>query len=146
MSAVVAANSAPNGRKVLAPGMKAPWPKGVSGNPSGKAGLFQQTQKLCKEASVSAVEKLIELQKSDDERVAFMAASWVYERAWGKAKDYDPSLERGGMVIDLSRLTPKQLDALQTILASGAIRPADPVDGDGATVIEAQPPVVEEKA
>jgi hypothetical protein len=26
-----------------------------------------------------------------DKRIVYMASQWVYENAWGKAKEYDPS-------------------------------------------------------
>jgi len=36
---------------------------------------------------------LIELIQSEDERVALMAADKVFERAWGRPKEYDPNAE-----------------------------------------------------
>lgn len=78
---------------VLPPAMRAHmWVKGQpSPNPSGKSGEFQRCRSLCRDASYDAAQELIRLGlESEDERVRFMANSWVYERAWGKPKDYDP--------------------------------------------------------
>src|SRR5712671_2057715 len=68
-----------------------PFPKGKSGNPGGRTKQFAQCQRLCREASPDAARRLIELIQSEDERVALMAAEKVFERAWGRPKDYDPS-------------------------------------------------------
>jgi hypothetical protein len=39
-----------------------------------------------------------------------MAATWLYERAWGKPKEYDPTTEEpNGVRYDLSKLSPQQL-------------------------------------
>src|ERR1700726_2082384 len=71
-----------------------PFPKGKSGNPGGRTKLFAQCQRLCREASPDAARRLIELIQSEDKRVALMAADKVFERAWGKARDYDPAQEQ----------------------------------------------------
>ncbi len=70
-----------------------PFPKGKSGNPGGRTKQFAQCQRLCREASPDAARRLIELIQSEDERVALMAAEKVFERAWGRPKDYDPNAE-----------------------------------------------------
>ena len=70
-----------------------PFPKGKSGNPGGRTKQFAQCQRLCREASPDAARRLIELIQSEDERVALMAADKVFERAWGRPKDYDPNAE-----------------------------------------------------
>jgi hypothetical protein len=71
-----------------------PYKKGQTGNPGGKTKQFAQCQRLCREASPEAARRLIQLIHSEDERVALMAADKVYERAWGKPKEYDPNAEQ----------------------------------------------------
>src|SRR6266478_5731245 len=70
-----------------------PFPKGKSGNPGGRTKQFAQCQRLCREASPDAARRLIELIQSEDERVALMAADKVFERAWGRPKEYDSNAE-----------------------------------------------------
>src|SRR5260370_38196484 len=70
-----------------------PFPKGKSGNPGGRTKQFAQCQRLCREASPDAARRLIELIQSEDERVALMAADKVFERAWGRPKEFDPNAE-----------------------------------------------------
>src|SRR5882724_11877601 len=70
-----------------------PFPKGKSGNPGGRTKQFAQCQRLCREASPDAARRLIELIQSEDERVALTAADKVFERAWGRPKEYDPNAE-----------------------------------------------------
>src|SRR5260370_17030961 len=77
-----------------------PFPKGKSGNPGGRTKQFAQCQRLCREASPDAARRLIELIQSEDERVALMAADKVFERAWGRPKDYDPNTESIGELLD----------------------------------------------
>ena len=94
------------------------WQPGQSGNPSGTGGEYQRCLTLCREASHDAAEEIIRLSKeSEDERVRYMAATWVYERAWGKTREYDPSKEKAERPkFDPSRLTPAQLRQLEAAL------------------------------
>ncbi|MCW3474702.1 hypothetical protein [Limobrevibacterium gyesilva] len=82
----------PHGRGALRP-----FQPGQSGNPAGKGGLYQEAQRICREATPAAARRMVELMNSKDERVALMAADKVYERAWGKSKvapddDIDPAV------------------------------------------------------
>src|SRR5258707_11052977 len=70
-----------------------PFQKGKSGNPGGATKQFAQCQRLCREASPDAARRLIELMQREDERVALMAADKVFERAWGRPKEYYPNAE-----------------------------------------------------
>jgi hypothetical protein len=46
-----------------------------------------------------------------------MASAWVYEHAWGKPKEYDPSEEKpDGPVFDPRAYTPEQLDIIEAAL------------------------------
>ena len=62
--------------------------------------------------------RLIELMESDGERVALMAADKVYERAWGKPRDYDPKdgPDPNRPKFDPRLLTPEQLDFMERAL------------------------------
>ena len=63
--------------------------------------------------SPRAAQRLIELMEGDDERVALMAADKVYERAWGRPRDYDPRDRPGS---DPPLLSPEQLDLVEHAL------------------------------
>ena len=95
-----------------------PFRKGQSGNPGGRTKQFAQCQRLCREASPDAARRLIELIQSEDERVALMAADKVFERAWGKAKDYDPDKEapKRAPPFDPSLYTTDQLRRMQEVM------------------------------
>jgi hypothetical protein len=82
-----------------------PWQPGQSGNPSGKGALFQESQRLCREHSPRAARRLIELMESEDERVSFMAAKEVWERAWGKVPDYNPADDENRPAVDVSSMS-----------------------------------------
>lgn len=93
------------------------WSKGQSGNPNGKSGLYQQCQKLAREHSPQAIEKLVELMNCDDPRVQTVAANSILDRAWGKPKEYDPRAEEPeAMPIDPSQFTPKQRAMVRRVL------------------------------
>jgi hypothetical protein len=64
-----------------------PYRPGQSGNPGGRTVAFAECQSLAREASPYAMNRLIGLIASEDERVALMAADKVLERAWGKPKE-----------------------------------------------------------
>jgi hypothetical protein len=111
--------------------LRPPWQPGQAGNPQNKNQLFSQCQKLCSERSPEAADKMHRLMSCGDERIEFMAAAWIYERAWGKPKEFDSNdLAAPRMVLDTSRLTPEQRAVLLEITRSGAVRPADPEPTD----------------
>src|ERR1700720_2162279 len=101
-----------------------PFPKGKSGNPGGRTKQFAQCQRLCREASPDAARRLIELIQSEDERVALMAADKVYERAWGKPKDYDPNAEsvKKAAPFDPKLYTTDELRRMQEVMTMIAVR------------------------
>src|ERR1700674_1933831 len=84
---------------------------GQSGHPGGKGGTFYEAQQICRQATPEAARVMVELLKSDDDRVRLMAADKVYERAFGKPKEYDPNESPGGG-IDLTKLSDRDLAAL----------------------------------
>ena len=77
---------------VRVPGAR-PWAKGVSGNPGGIGGNFVKAQMIYREASPEAARVMVGLMDDPDPRVRGFAADKVMERAWGKARDYDPKNE-----------------------------------------------------
>src|SRR5258708_15516647 len=113
-----------------------PFPKGKSGNPGGRAKQFAQCQRLCREASPDAARRLIELMQSEDERVALMAADKVFERAWGRPKDYDPNAESGKKAppFDPKLYTTDELRQMQSVMEREARRQRllPSLSGDGA--------------
>src|SRR5712664_3979458 len=101
-----------------------PFPKGKSGNPGGRTKQFVQCQRLCREASLDAARRLIELIQSEDERVALMAADKVFERAWGRPRDYDPDKEapKKAPPFDPSLYTTEELRRMQEVMTMIARR------------------------
>lgn len=92
--------------------------KGDIHNPAGKGGEYQRCLKLCRESSHEAAEEIIRLSKeSGDERVRYMAATWVFERAWGKPKEYDAARENDERPKFNPRLyTPGELELIERTL------------------------------
>jgi hypothetical protein len=71
------------------------WKPGISGNPSGRGGLYHEARRLAASASPTAMKRLIELMETaEDERVAFMACTAILDRAGVKPKEYDPREEQ----------------------------------------------------
>jgi hypothetical protein len=68
-----------------------PFQKGRSGNPGGRSKEFAECQRIAREASQEAMQKLVALMGDSDARISGWAADKVLERAWGKPRDYDPS-------------------------------------------------------
>jgi hypothetical protein len=69
------------------------WKPGQSGNPAGRSGLYGECRRLAAEASPTAMKRLIELMDAQDERVAYMAAVAVLDRAGVKPREFDPREE-----------------------------------------------------
>jgi hypothetical protein len=60
------------------------WQPGQSGNPGGRPRKLRDVTELALEASPKAIQRLIKLVDSKDERVALAAAQAVLDRAIGK--------------------------------------------------------------
>jgi hypothetical protein len=107
-------------RRSLPPALAANvWKPGQSGNPNGKGGEYQRCLSLCREKSYANAVALQALADSTkDERLEFMARTWLYETAWGKPKEYDPSKEKdpNKPKFDPRLLTPQQLDIVEYAL------------------------------
>ena len=70
------------------------WQPGVSGNPTGRGGLYLECRRLAAEASPEAMRRLIELMEAEDERVASVCGVAVLDRAGIRPTDYDPSQDQ----------------------------------------------------
>lgn len=81
--------------------------------------LYREMIHLARDHSAAAVRRLISLMKSDDERIAIIAADKLLERAWGKPKDFEPD-KAGSAAPDLSKLSSKDLADLRRI--AGKVR------------------------
>jgi hypothetical protein len=72
-------------KRILPPALVANrWRPGQSGNPAGHSGEYGVAIKLAKQAAPYAINRLIELMDSQDERVAAVACNSVLDRAFGK--------------------------------------------------------------
>lgn len=99
---------------------------GESGNPGGRTDQYAEAQRICREATPAAARKMVALMDSADERVALMAADKVYERAWGRARDYDATkdgeepLRRlcSQAALESEKLTPLELAAVEAFVAA----------------------------
>jgi hypothetical protein len=91
--------------------------KGEVHNPAGRGGEYQHCLKLCRESSYDAAKEIVRLSReSEDERVRYMAANWVYEHAWGKPKDYDPTKEKPQTGFNPADYTPEELNQIEAAL------------------------------
>ena len=61
------------------------WAPGHSGNPLGRPGGLAAFQKLCRENSTVAMERLLIWVDSDDAATSLTAIKELWNRAWGKA-------------------------------------------------------------
>jgi hypothetical protein len=111
-----------------------PFPKGKSGNPGGRT---KQFERLCREASPDAARRLIELMQSEDERVALMAADKVFERAWGRPKEFDPNAEtpKKAPPFDPKLYTTEELRRMQEVMLMIARREGLLPDEEGEDVV-----------
>ena len=72
---------------------------------------------LARQAAPDAMRRLIELMRSEDERVASVACNAVLERAWGKPKLYDPAAEpKPKRRFDPSKYTLAELEVIHEAL------------------------------
>ena len=118
-----------------------PWTKGQSGNPNGRPKVPEDVKALARANSKRAMQRVIELMESDDERVALMAAKELLERAWGKAAPAEESDDKRTLTINIVKHgdshTPQQLDATAVSIRTVEI----PGDG-GETCSRRLPPAL----
>lgn len=87
-----------------------PFKAGQSGNPNGRPKIAGEIKALAREHAPTAFKRVLELLKSDDERVAFVAAQEILNRAYGKPTQYLDVTERK----DISDLTDAELATIAT--------------------------------
>jgi hypothetical protein len=75
-------------------------------NPEGNSGLYGETVKLAHQAAPDAIRRLIELTRSEDERVAAVACNSILDRAFGKPKIGGE--EKDDLVARLKAMTPEE--------------------------------------
>jgi hypothetical protein len=92
------------------------WRPGVSGNPSGRGGLYLECRRLAAEASPQAMRRLIALMDAEDERVSYMATTAVLDRAGVKPIDYDPAQDQPQPSWDPGALTDEDREQLKALL------------------------------
>lgn len=99
---------APDGRMLELPRALAAhrWKSEQSGNPSGKGGLYHEAQRIAREYSPLAMQKLADLMNCGDFRVETVAANSLLERAWGKPREFDPKTESSLRAFPHSILAP----------------------------------------
>jgi hypothetical protein len=116
-------------KKPLPPALAANvWKPGQSGNPGGKGGTFYEMMRLARQFTPEATQILIDIVRdpSEDSRNKIVAVGMLYERAWGKPKEYDPSTDREPKAgLDLSHLSPEQRQQLREMVELAVVR--DPV-------------------
>jgi len=101
------------------------WQPGVSGNPTGRGGLYVECRRLAAEASPQAMRRLIELMEAEDERVSYMATVAVLDRSGVKPIDYDPAQDVTPPTWDPGALTPEERENLKAYLVK-MVRKAKP--------------------
>jgi hypothetical protein len=101
------------------------WQPGVSGNPSGRGGLYQECRRLAAEASPDAMRRLITLMNAEDERVSYMATVAVLDRSGVKPIDYDPAQDQVQPTWDPGALTAEEREDLKALLVK-MVRKAKP--------------------
>jgi hypothetical protein len=91
----------------------------MTANPGGRSAAYLECRAKCRERSGEAADRIWEIaQTTKDERLAFMAYSWVHEQAWGKAKDFDPKDEAPiKPKFDPRLLSREQLEIVYTLCA-----------------------------
>ena len=94
------------------------WKPGQSGNPSGFGAMWHRTQAIARAHSPEAVERLVELMRCDDPRVATVACNSILDRAWGRPREMPEKLPEEA----LSEMTDKQLaEHTAKLLQSGGM-------------------------
>ena len=95
------------------------WQPGQSANPGGRpkqSADYKLCRELAREFSAHNIERMRELaETTEDDRVQYMARTWLDEKAWGKARDYDPSEDRPP-AIDLLRMSPEDRQKLRELV------------------------------
>jgi hypothetical protein len=95
------------------------WQPGHSGNPSGKGGLYHEMQRLAREFTPRATEILRDIANDpgEDSRNRIVAIGMLFDRAWGKPKEYDATAEKPAEPDFNPRdYAPEELDVIEAAL------------------------------
>ena len=123
-------------KRALPPALAANrWRPGQSGNPSGHSGAYGEAMKLAQQAAPYAVNRLIELMDSDDERVAAVACNSILDRAFGKPRAERERID--SLELRVANMTREQRLARMREILDG-MRKYLPVTEQEPTAIEAQ--------
>jgi hypothetical protein len=76
-----------------------PFPKGVSGNAGGRPKLEAGVRELAQSYTMEAMQRLVALTQSEDERVAIVAIKCLLDRAWGTPKHMIEVPEKATLVV-----------------------------------------------
>jgi hypothetical protein len=61
------------------------WAKGQSGNPGGRPAVVAEVKRLARMHTGEAIDRLVELMRCEDHRVAFAAVRELLDRGYGRA-------------------------------------------------------------
>ena len=109
----------------------------MRGRPPNNRTSFAATKKIVWEMLVAAVPeaitRLVQMLRSDDERVAAVAAAQILDRVLGKPSDQPQGQDDAAQSFDLSHLTPDQhielAAALDTVVRLTGLGNAREIDG-----------------
>lgn len=100
--------------------------KGQSGNPGGRPKMPKELSTKLKEMAPAAFNRVCELMKSTDERVALAASKEIMDREWGRPKEH--------VMVESKQPAPELTDDALTRIASGG--------GDRTAAAPVNPPIV----
>lgn len=92
-------------------GVLRPWPKGVSGNPTGKGGEYLEACRILSEIAPKAARKAEELLDHEDPRIQAIAMESILKRVVG-----DRVVLPGAGRIDLTALSAEEREAMAAML------------------------------
>jgi hypothetical protein len=84
-----------------------PWPKGVSGNPSGREKLpedVKHVRELARAYTTSAIETLARVMATGSPNAQVGAANSLIDRGWGKAEQPITGAEGGAVKFEVTGL------------------------------------------
>jgi len=102
-----------------------PFPKGKSGNPGGRPKIPDDIKALLKLQAPNALQKLLTLMESNDERIALTAANCVLDRAWGKPTQTTEVSGPDGEALEVKDVTPLDIARRIAFALANAERPKD---------------------
>ncbi len=102
-----------------------PFPKGKSGNPGARPKIPDEVKALLKLQAPNALQKLLTLMESNDERIALTAANSILDRAWGKPTQTTEVSGPDGEALEVKDVTPLDIARRIAFALASAERPKD---------------------